>query len=181
MISRACVRDVSYIGAHMRERDAHEILCQLPDDITPAHAALLCFDTAPEDCRFVCYDTNANPVAAFGWSVTHCPTLWTAWAFGTHGMKRAIPEMTEFIMGRQLAYMMKTHRPKRLEVRALADHDLAHRWLTMMGATKEASLPRFGKNGEDFTLYAWTDKTIWKAHERYRARGQRKKNELRVA
>jgi hypothetical protein len=173
----------------MRERDAHEILCQLPDGTTSVQAALFCFDVSPDDCRFVAYDKDANPVAAFGWCLTHCPTLWTAWAFGTDRMIRVVPEISDFIMTRQLPHIMRTYMPKRLEVRALKEHDLAHRWLTSMGATKECDLPRFGKDGETFTLYSWTDKTIWKAQDQWvRRRGgrghtsrQSPRNQLKVA
>ncbi len=181
MISKACVRDVSYIGAHMRERDAHEILCQLPESTTATQAALMCFEMSAPDCRFVAYDKASNPVAAFGWGLTHCPTLWTAWAFGTPAMRRAVPEMTDFIMRVQLPHIMKTYRPKRLEVRALASHDLAHRWLTAMGAKMECLMPRFGKDGEDFVLYSWTDKTIWKAHDRFMHRRQSTSDQVKVA
>ncbi len=167
MISKACVRDVSYIGAHMRQHDKDEIMCQVPDGYDPRQAALLMFDSAPEDCRYVAYDRDSNPVLAFGWTPTVNPTLWSAWAFGTKGMKRTIPEATDFILRRQLPHMMRKYRPKRLEVRALVGHDVAHRWLEYMGAQRECVCPRLGAGGEDFVLYSWTDRTIWSIHEKW--------------
>lgn len=173
MISKACVRDVSYIAANMRDHDWAEISCQIPDSYNKHHAALMMFEHSPEDCRYVCYDMDASPTVAFGWTPTINPTLWSAWAFGTKGMKRMIPEVTDFILRRQLPHMMKTYRPKRLEVRAMKDHDVACRWLRYMGATEECVLPRFGANGEDFVLFSWTDQTIWVIHENWVRRKSR--------
>ena len=44
------------------------------------------------------------------------------------------------------------HRAECMSLASLADN---HRWLEMLGARREATLRGFGKNGEDFHLYAW--------------------------
>lgn len=187
MISTACVRDISYVGANMRQADQDEILCQLPENTSSQTAALVCFDTSPEDCRFVSYDRDGVPTGAFGWSPTPARSLWAAWAFGTGGLRRSVPDISKFIMLHQLPYIMKNYKPKRLEVRSLKTHDLSHRWLTSMGARKDCELPRYGGNGETFVLYSWTDKTIWPVYERWvRKHGQGDArqipwNKLRVA
>jgi hypothetical protein len=37
-----------------------------------------------------------------------------------------------------------------------ADHLDTHRWLRWLGAKEEAMLRKYGKNGEDALLFAWT-------------------------
>ncbi len=165
-ISPACVRDVSWIAAHMRQRDRDEILCQAPYDMTITQAALWCFDTAMEDTRFVAYDKADTPAAVFGFSPSNNPTLWSAWAFGTNRMRRVIPEITDFGFGPWLQRFIEKYNPRRMEIRAREDHDLAHRWLVGMGAKRECLLPRYGRAGEVFVLYSWTDRGIYVIREK---------------
>ena len=44
----------------------------------------------------------------------------------------------------------------RLECRSIATHDVAHRWLELLGAKKECEVSNYGKAGEAFYLYCWT-------------------------
>jgi hypothetical protein len=181
-ISPACVRDVSWIAAHMRQRDSDEILCQAPYNTTIMQAALWCFDTAMEDTRFVAYDKTDTPAAAFGFSPSSNPTLWSAWAFGTDRMRRVIPEITDFGFGPWLGHFIKNYRPRRMEIRAREDHDLAHRWLTGMGAKREGLMPSYGRSGEVFVLYSWTDRSIYVIREKQALRaGARKRAKMRRA
>ena len=46
----------------------------------------------------------------------------------------------------------KAHRA---EARSAASHIEAHNWLERLGATREAPLRGYGRNGEDFILFAW--------------------------
>jgi hypothetical protein len=172
----------------MRQADIDEIMCQMPRDTTPVQAALTSFEVSPDDCRFVSYDPDGVPTGAFGWApATPAGTLWVGWAFGTHKLRRSIPDISKFITLNQWPYLMRTYRPKRLEVRSLESHDVSHRWLTSLGATRECELKRYGRDGETFVLYSWTDRTIWPAHERWvRKHGapdarQTPWNKLRVA
>ena len=175
MISPACVRDVSWIAAHIRQRDADEILCRTPYDTTITQAALWCFDTAMEDTRFVAYDKISTPVAAFGFSPSSNPALWSAWAFGTPGLRRIVPEITRTGFELLLPRFIKKYRPGRVEVRAREDHDLAHRWLRNLGAERECALPRYGRDGEAFVLYSWTDRRVCVIRERQALRAVARK------
>jgi hypothetical protein len=169
-ISPACLRDVSFIGAHMRPHDVRELMAQCPDDLTPQGAAVMCLELSQPDTAFVAYDRDRSPIAAYGFAPTFNPVVWNAWAFGTNGIRRAIPEISEHGLTVLFPYFFRKYRPKRVEIRSISDHDIAHRWLTGLGATHEATLTRYGKNGEDFELYVWTDKTIWPVYEKFQRR-----------
>ena len=172
----ACVRDVAFIAAYMRSEDWDEIRLQLPAEVSPTVAALQIFDCTPADTRFVAY-VGDSPVAAYGFSPTTNPTLWSAWAFGTKRMSRAIPALTRHAFGHCYPLLMSKYQPKRCEVRAHATHDIAHKWLTGLGCVFEADLPRYGIDGSDYKQYAWTDLSIRVPVDRFKRR-QAQRNRL---
>ena len=43
----------------------------------------------------------------------------------------------------------------RLECRSMEGHVEAQRWLETIGATREATLHGYGREGEDFHVYTW--------------------------
>lgn len=43
----------------------------------------------------------------------------------------------------------------RAECRSHADYDWAHRWLEMMGASREAVIPEYGREAETYYQYVW--------------------------
>ncbi|RVD55700.1 hypothetical protein EN828_27050 [Mesorhizobium sp. M2D.F.Ca.ET.185.01.1.1] len=144
----ATLRDLSYIAANLRAEDRAEIDCQL-DHWTPALLAL----TALQGFAYVA-ELDGNPEAGFG-AAEQRSGLWIAWSWGTRRMKRCVPEITRFfhaVLGPQVA----ARGAWRVEARALADNDLALRWLDRLGATRRCRLPGYGRTGEDFFLHDWT-------------------------
>ena len=150
-IRPATMRDVSFLAANMREQDWREVHASAPTD-DKAEAGILCHMAS----RFAwTVWIKGDPVCAFGFAQMGLPWLWSAWAFGTDRIKRAIPAVTRF--GRETASrMLLDAGARRCEIRSIADHDLAHRWLQGLGAHRECELPEYGRNGETFVLYSWT-------------------------
>lgn len=149
-IERACARDVSFVAAHMRDADRREIYCQRADDNARAMAVTMTY-TSPVHC-YAAFE-EGSPVAVFGAGELH-PNMWTAWAFGTPRMRRAIPAVSRHIRNEMIPAILEAGA-YRCEVRSIIDHDIAHRWLEGLGAVRESKLPGYGKNGEDFVLFAW--------------------------
>jgi len=144
----ATLRDLSYIAANLRPEDRAEIDCQL-DHWSPALLAL----TALQGFAHVA-ELDGNPEAGFG-AAEQRGGLWIAWSWGTRRMKRCVPGTTRFfhdVLARQVA----ARGAWRVEARALAENELALRWLDRLGATQRCRLPAYGRNGEDFFLYDWT-------------------------
>jgi hypothetical protein len=150
----------------MRERDAHELTCQLPPNLTPQSIAVWCFETAVPGLSWVARHQptplvppfDAIPLMAFGVSASDNPGLYSAWGFGInhqHTLK-AIPKITRFIQTTARRQFIMDQNPRRLEVRSLSNHDYANRWLPQLGFTKDGPLSQYGTGGEDFTLWSIT-------------------------
>lgn len=148
------LRDLTYIAANMRAHDWREISAQLPAEITPTQAAAISYTAGRS---WVCL-WNGQPVAAFGISPIAAAVL-SIWAWGTNDMLRAVPALTRYVEN-ELVPDWDRLGLMRVEARSIADHKAAHRWLRAMGWT-ETPCPEFGRDGEDFILFAQTRKG-WK-------------------
>jgi len=156
----ATVRDVSFVGAHMREADWRELRCQIPDNWDARDAALFCHESAMEDTRFV-LTHEGTPAGVFGVSPTLNPALWSVWAFGTEDFTKVAPALTKHALRFMCTDFVEIYpRAKRLEVRSIYDHDVAHKWLKSMHARHDGDLYEYGKDGENFVLYSWTRREL---------------------
>lgn len=153
-IRPATVRDACFVAANMRAQDFHEI-----DAVTPirstAETAVRHLMVSP-GLAWVAFLDN-EPVTVFG--AAHMPDFIphqaSGWAYGTKRIWRTVPAVTRHIlnvMGPDLIARGVT----RLEVRTYIGHDLSHRWLRGMGLQMEGVARRFGRNGEDYAVYAKT-------------------------
>src|SRR5690606_3424455 len=89
---------------------------------------------------------GGDPVCAFGFAEAGLPWIRCAWAFGTSRICRAIPAVSRY--GRDVvAPMLIEAGVRRVEIRSIAGHDLAHRWLFGLGATRECDLVEYGRDG----------------------------------
>ena len=150
---------VTWIAANARVADQHELLCQVGTDNVTVPAAI-CVESSPPSMRWVAR-WKGKPVAA--WGVAHndmiTPTVGSLWLFGTDDIRRVIPAVSR-AMARDLPRMTEERGITRLEIRALATHDIAHRWLERLGARRVCTLTDWGSSGEEFVLYEWT-RAIW--------------------
>ena len=153
-IRRAVFRDVCFVAAHMRAEDRREVFCQLADGATSVEAAAISYGNAE---HAYCAWYFGSPIAAFGFApASYGGTVWTAWAFGTRKFKRAVPEISRFAL-ETVAPQLLWDGVRRVEVRSIAGHDLAHRWLARLGARRDGELRSWGRGGETFLLWSWTD------------------------
>lgn len=150
VIERAGVREISFVAAHMRDADRREIYCQRANDNARELATTSAY-VSPLHC-YAAFE-GGSPIAVYGASEQH-PRMWTAWAFGTPRIRRAIPAISRHIREHVIDALLASGA-NRVEVRSIADHDIAHRWLESLGAEREGLLKGFGRNAEDFVLYAW--------------------------
>lgn len=143
----ATLRDLSYIGANLRPDDYREIDCQL-DEWNPTFLAAI----SMRGLAWVA-ELDGNPEAAFG-AHEHRKGLWIVWSWGTRKIGRCIPTITHFATTQMMPFVL-SQGALRGEARAIADNQLAHRWLERLGARRQGLLESYGKNGEDFILYEW--------------------------
>ena len=148
------LRDVSFIAANMRDEDWREIHASGPMD-DRAEAGIMCHIASEFSWTAWIKD---DPVCAFGFARSGLPWVWSGFAFGTEKARRAIPSITRF--GRtEAARLLLEAGARRVEVRSVVDHDLSHKWLEGLGATRECEMKEYGRNGETFVLYSWTRET----------------------
>lgn len=157
-IHEACIRDVTYVSANMRPQDARELYCQLPEGTNSTELAYLALNGAW--CAYTAF-LNGKPAGVFGMTAAnYAETVYSAWAFGTKNFRRVTPRIGRYCL-QVVAPRLVVAGARRVEVRSIHDHDLAHKWLTGLGAARECDLVDYGRNGERFTLWSFTA-TNWK-------------------
>lgn len=134
----------------MRKADFAEIDAVIRIDQPAQIAAILL--AASTDMAFVAY-LDDNPVAVFGVAWSTGSHLSSGWAYGTPRMTRAVPAMTRFMVGEMVPTLV-ARGVHRCEVRTAVDHDLSHGWLEGMGYEREGIARGYGRNGEDYAVYA---------------------------
>lgn len=101
---------------------------------------------------------DGEPVSCWG-MIPMWPGVGYAFAFGTDDWGKVLLQMTRFVRGFMVAYLLDNGY-HRIETRSLASRQDVGRWLKIFGAKAEAVLRGSGARGEDFVLYRWL------AHER---------------
>ncbi len=158
------VRDLTYILANLREPDAREVLCQAPAGIDRTTLGIAMFQSLPRDWAW-CASFDGQPACAFGFQPFNVAVS-IGWCFGTRHMVRTIPAVSRHCLAREPDLLALGVR--RVEVRSLVGHDIAHAWLTRLGCRRETLLPEFGRDGETFTLWAWTLRALPSQTKDYR-------------
>ena len=144
-----------YVARNMRAKDRQEVYALMFDaasDEDVARAACQTPDTAWE------FRVDGRPVSVMG--VTPLwPGVWSAWMLATDEYLKVILAMTK-LCRRVIMPMLWNAGAHRLEAKSVSHHHVAHGWLEHMGATLENVLENYGKNGEDFYVFAWLRKNF---------------------
>jgi len=142
--------DVVFIARRMRALDAEEILPLIwsgrPEDLAAMSCSAGWFSTV------ALYD--GKPVAAYGASLSR-PQFYRVWMFATDDWPRVALTVTRDIRQRMMPAILETGAV-RADCWSMAGHDVAHRWLEMLGAVREASLEDYGPTRRAFHCYSWT-------------------------
>ena len=146
---RDCPGELGFIIANMRSWDRKEIFATRTDDdpTALAEAALACGPISWVAGR------DALPIAAFGcapmWN-----GVWSLWLFATDDFGRIGISVTRLVV-KSIIPMMVQAGAHRLEARSMEGHTNAQAWLEMIGASREATLRGYGRDGQDFHVYTW--------------------------
>lgn len=141
---------VAYIARHMRDSDRREIFAvrwnddedELVRDVTMVAGKLW---------RVWLWD--GEPVAING-VVPIRPGVVNCASFGTDKWRNVIRPMTHWSREWLIPCLQVSHY-HRGEAYVAASNIQSRRWLRALGANVEAYLHHFGRNKEDFILYAW--------------------------
>lgn len=83
--------------------------------------------------------------------------VWSVFMVATDDWPKVALATTRAIVKGLIPYL-KEAGAHRAECYSHAGHETAHRWLVMLGATPEARLRAYGRNGEDYVLFRWLRK-----------------------
>jgi len=150
-ITRATMRDASFVAVNMRAQDRREIGCLCDLSVPAAFAASII--SASQGWAY-CAHIKGQPVAVFG-CVPILPRVGSGWAYGSSTMVRAIPAISRFLR-HDLGHALIESGIRRVEVRTIEDHDISHKWLEALGCKRESDPYECGHNGERFVTYAWS-------------------------
>ena len=103
---------------------------------------------------FVLHADDGEPVVCCGASPMW-NGVWSVWMFATDRFDEISTSVHRFAR-RVFFPALDAAGWHRLECRSLATHDVAHRWLEVLGAYKETETANYGKAGEAFLVYCWT-------------------------
>lgn len=140
---------VAYVVEHMRAWDRREIFATRRDGDED-----LCADVMRAGVVSWCAgDDQGEPIACLG-CMSMWPGVWSMWFFATDNVGEIGLPVTRLIK-RSILPMLWEGGAHRLECRSMDGHTEAQEWLETLGAKREGTLKCYGRDGEDFHVYAW--------------------------
>ena len=142
--------DVVEIARNMRELDAEEIWpvthAQTPETLAVA-------TVAGSGLKYVAR-YGAVPVATWGASEMR-PKVVSVWMFATDRWPKVALSVTRHI-NRVVMPILIEAGCVRAECWTHAGHHVAHKWLSILGAVREATVEDYGANRVPYHCYSWT-------------------------
>ena len=148
--------DVVEIARNMRELDAEEIW-PVTYAKTPENLALS--TVAGVGLKYVAR-YGAVPVATWGASEMR-PKVVSVWMFATDRWPKVALSVTRHI-NRVVMPTLIEAGCVRAECWTHANHHVAHRWLELLGAVREATVEDYGQNRVPYHCYSWTQTRLEK-------------------
>lgn len=146
----ADIASLLHIFRNMREDDRREVFATRWD--TDPDALAVEAITAWGPFAFVAW-ADGEPVAAIG-ATNVWPGVWSAWMIATDKFGHVGKHLTRWVR-RVMIPAIREAGCHRVEARSAADHTVAHAWMEALGAKPEFVLRRYGRDKQDFILFAW--------------------------
>lgn len=148
-LAKANLLDVLYVARNMREWDRREIFATRWNDDPDALTVEIVSRCGP--CWWVAGTERA--IAVIG-ATEIWPGVWSAGMFATDEFPKIGLSLTRWVR-KSMIPLLRSEGMHRAECRSMAGHEVAHRWLALLGAEMESRVPNYGKGGEDFFTFAW--------------------------
>lgn len=146
---------IRFVLDRVRADDRREIEATMP--VRPAETLPMQIARA---CRFglVAAADDGEPVAVVA-AAEVWPGVWQVGMFATDRWSCVAHPVTRWIR-RALMPALLDAGAHRAHCYALADRPASEDWLRHLGAQDEGFLRGFGRNGEDFVIYAWSKNDV---------------------
>ena len=148
--------DVVEIARNLRELDAEEIW---PVTHAQTPEALALATVAGNALKYVARYGEAS-VATWGASEVR-PRVASVWMFATDKWPKVALSVTRHI-NRTVMPILISSGCVRAECWSHNNHHVAHRWLELLGATREATVEDYGQNRVPYHCYSWTQTRLEK-------------------
>lgn len=140
---------VLYVVKNMRERDREEIYNLRWDD-NPF--TILNDVMAQRNFAWVAWHEN-KPAVVFGGAPLH-PGVWSMFCFGTDVFHHLALGLTRFAKQTVMPTLFGEMEAHRLQCDSHEKHVSAHKWLRVLGASREGVKRAYGRDGADYHTYA---------------------------
>ncbi|MCW4115671.1 hypothetical protein NPA31_011920 [Aurantimonas sp. MSK8Z-1] len=152
-IEAATREDVERVAQAMRQSDVDEFLAVswAADRHALADSLVERFGQHPDA---LCFSLDERPVG-IGALIEWRPNVVTILFFATDEFPRIAMAVARFMRARMLPEY-RAAGIHRIECIVSAAYTAAQRWIEIVGLTREAEMPGYGRGGETFLQYAWT-------------------------
>lgn len=151
-IDRATPEDIYSVALNMRERDFEEFTAVNMANTREELAESLSRHYGSLDCMIAV--RRGDKAVAVGGALEIRPNVVSLMFMATDDFSKVAIDTTKYIRN-QLFPSLINVGIHRIECASLVGYDYTHRWLKMLGMTREIGVMRaFGKNGEDFSMFA---------------------------
>ena len=144
---------LQHVIVHVRPLDRKELFATRPHDSPSLATEEILRYCAPFGTLFW---HEGEPVSALGF-FPMWPGVTSVWAFGSPRWPFVVGAMTRHVIYELVPELLR-RGVHRAECRSLSERQDSKRWLLALGARPECTLKEFGRQREDFTLYAWSDR-----------------------
>ena len=151
MIASLNWTDAIYIVENMRRDDLEEVIATRWNDDAYGFAAE-CMNLP--GVRLVAKTPDNIPVA-MGGVATWNPGVGQAWMVGTESIGLIGTEIAHACR-KSIKALFETGTIHRIQAFSAATHTQEHRWLKAIGLHEESRMAKYGKNGEEFIVFAVT-------------------------
>lgn len=152
-IDAATADDIRFVALNMRDRDLSEFSAVYPFETREELAEVLAYRYGQRDDVIVAYGEMG--AIAVGGALELRPNVLSLFFLATDQFDDIVLPLTKFVKRRLLAPMVDAGA-HRIEAVSLHSYNDMHRWLEVLGLTREAEHPAYGKRREKFVTYAWT-------------------------
>jgi hypothetical protein len=150
MLVKPTYATLLHITTRLRPLDQREVQAIQWDD-SPENIAKHAYEMG-QPSWVVCAKNPLEPAYAFGLTADR-PGVWSVWGFGTNRFPEVALSVTRWCYRAIVPALPKIGH--RVECYCLAEKTDAHRWLERLGGVEEGTLRGYGRNGEDFKIFAW--------------------------
>jgi len=140
--------EIMYVLENLREKSKEDIFGATDDDAYGIANYLVWAD----GFKWVFYH-DAYPAALLGATKMH-DGVWNLFGMGTDDWQK-VWRLVTLVAKRDMMQAVLDAGAHRAQCMSPASHEDTHKWLRFLGATHEAEMPKWGKNGEDYIMFSW--------------------------